>query len=537
MKSQNPCSLAILCGGYSTRLGTDKGLYRYLGDETLVERAVRLWSPGFAEVLIVTRDPEQAALYREVLEPALSRQLQLRIVCDSDWQRAPSGAALSGVLTALLASRQARILALPVDQLGVRGLHLERLLGVQSAFAAYATDEDGGPGPLPFPSLWPAAAADQLGVLMAGGGYGVRTALAEFNAELLTAYEYLDELNINGNTASDFRDYFGEALRDPMGRRLHYLRFSLTEACNMSCTYCLPDGYPEWYRHRARLGIDEVRTLLTGFRRLGFRKLRLTGGEPTVHPGCLDTVRLARRLGYEQIAVTTNATLIKDLSAWRAAGLTHINISLDSLDPEVFARLTRSKQLAKVLDTVEGAIALGLDVKINTVLMNSHNADRTSVEKLIDWALARPLSLRFIELMETGLNGDFAKRERVLGSTIVPWLQERGLAPLHDTGGGGGRGPVLAGPATEYGAASYLGRIGFINPMSCNFCDKCNRLRITAKGRLKLCLFGDQDHALDLTSSEAVALNVRQLIDRKPERHYLEEGRIGNVATFRTIGG
>ncbi len=532
-------TLAVLCGGRSSRLGSDKGLFQPLGDEPLVARAVRLWGEAFEEILIVVRDEAQASLY----EAAIKRHLadvdaaRLRIVHDGVRDGAAPHAAITGIATALKVATKAIVVAVPVDQLGVRALHLRKLVtaaaGRSTPVAAIAFD-DAERVVHPFPSLWSRVeAAPRLGALLEAGSFSVRGALTELEAAALPSGEYTDELSFNGNTAGELKAYFGDPLFDPFKRRLHYLRFSLTEACNLSCTYCLPNGFPEWYRHKARLDMAEIDVLLRGFRQLGFRKIRLTGGEPTVHPRCLDAVKVARRLGFERIAMTTNGLKMTDMAPWADAGLTHLNVSLDSLDPEKFHAVTGSHEAEKVRRAIEDGVRSGLSVKVNTVLLRTKNGDRENIEELIDWALGLPITLRFIELMETKLNGSFAGPERVLGTEIEPLLLARGMSQE----GWDSRAPDLRGPSTDYAVAGKPGRIGLINPMSCNFCSKCNRLRITARGRLKLCLFGDQDIPLDLASPEAVALNVRGLIDRKPERHYLEDGNVGNVATFRTIGG
>ncbi len=306
----------------------------------------------------------------------------------------------------------------------------------------------------------------------------------------------------------------------------------------MACHYCLPHGFPEWYRHKARLGLNDISTLLEGFRLLGFCKVRLTGGEPTIHPHCLDTVGIAKDLGYSQIAMTSNGLMIGDLEPWMKKGLTSLNLSCDSIDPEVFWNITGSKDLQKVLSLVDRAISLGLPVKINTVLMRSRNGHPAQIDEMIHWALSRPLTLRFIELMDTGLNKSFASEERVQGCEVLDTIKKMGLSPdsalshkLADREG------ETAGPSTDYGFAGYPGKIGFINPLSCNFCDRCNRLRVTAKGRLKLCLFGDHDLDLDLSSPDQVAADVSRMIGLKGQRHQLERGNTGNVQTFRTIGG
>lgn len=318
------------------------------------------------------------------------------------------------------------------------------------------------------------------------------------------------------------------ALLDPFGRRMLYLRFSLTEACNMSCTYCLPEGFPEWYRHKARLSVPQIQNVLAAFRSMGFEKVRFTGGEPTVHPHALRSVEIAKDLGFSEIALTTNGVLLKELHEWQRAGLNQINISLDSLNEETFFRQTKSRELHKVLNLVHQAQALGMSTKINTVLLRSTNFPE--VLDLIRWTKKQDLTLRFIELMPTGLNQSFYRDEQVLNSELMPLLQDEGFVieePRLQTGG----------PSRIYSHPDLPGRIGLINPLSCNFCDACNRLRVTARGALKLCLFSQDDQLLPVDDREAIAPLVRQLIQRKEERHHLEEGRFGNVETFRVIGG
>jgi cyclic pyranopterin phosphate synthase len=530
-------TLALLCGGRSVRLGTDKGLFQPLGDEPLVARAVRLLGDDFAEILVVVRDAAQAAGYERALAahvPDAARG-KVRIVHDSMRLDVQPQAALAGIATALMTAAEAQVVVVPIDQVGVRRLHLRRLITAAPPGSAlsYDTAATSSGDRRPFPSLWPRAASTRVDALIADGALSIKRVLDALGAGTLTERDFDAELDVNANTRADLDAYFGAPLFDPNSRRLHYLRFSLTEACNLSCTYCLPDGFPEWYRHKARLGRSEIETLLAGFRRLGFRKVRFTGGEPTVHPQCREAVTVARRLGYERIAMTTNGLLMQDLDAWIDAGLTELNVSLDSLDAEKFYAVTKSREVGKVRTLIERAADRGLSVKVNTVLLRSRNGDRANIESLIDWALQRPITLRFIELMETKLNGSFSGSERVLGSEIEPLLAERGLTrELFDA-----RAPDLRGPSTDFAHPDRPGRIGLINPMSCNFCSKCNRLRVTARGRLKLCLFGEADLPLELGSPDAVARSVRQLIGGKPERHYLEDGNVGNVATFRTIGG
>jgi len=521
--------LALLCGGRSTRLGTDKGLFRPLADESMVARALRLLGNQFTEILVVVKDEEQAQLYRRELSGHDLPGQSLLVVPD----QSATSAALSGIEAALGATKLQAIVVLPVDQVGVRARHLDDLIAgfSRSTAPAAAYLDTAASDILPFPSVWKKSSYERVAALREGGALSVKRALSELESCVVADPASMAQLRLNCNTLEEFRAYFGTPLHDPFNRRLHYLRFSLTEACNLSCTYCLPAGFPEWYRHRARLSLGDIEKTLGGFRQLGFRKVRFTGGEPTVHPHCLDAVRLAADLGFEDIGLSTNGLLLKDVRSWRDAGLNRINFSLDAIDAEEFFQITKSRDVDRVINAVDEAVQAGIETKINAVLLRSINLK--SAEAMIDWALARPLTMRFIELMPTGLNLGFSEQERVLGSELEPFLTARGLRP----GAKGGVGPNLRGPATEWTGGQHRGKIGLINPMSQNFCDDCNRLRVTARGALRLCLFGKGEAPLLLDSATTVAESVRTVIGRKPERHHLEDNDVGNVATFRTIGG
>ena len=491
-----------------------------------MERSLRLLHEGFGELLVVVKDKQQTALYRQALRASVAGN-RLRIVSDEEHGSAGPYAALSGVSTALAAARNNEVTVLPVDQVGVRSLHLELLKKAKRAAAFFDDADDSF---LPFPSLWSKDTLEPLRCRMAAGSFSVKAALADFQTRPVGVGAFLPELSINTNTWEELRAYFGSPLFDRFGRRMHYLRFSLIEACNMSCHYCLPEGFPEWYRHKAKMDHQSIATLLSGFRQLGFRKVRFTGGEPTLHPNCLDAIKQARLLGYEAIAMTTNAALINTVDPWINAGLTQINISLDSLNPETFHKITKSSRLPSILRVIDDFLAAGTKVKINTVLLRSVNS--SEAEELIQWALERPLSLRFIELMPTKLNASFVNQEQVRAGDLLPLVAKYHLQPLAEP-----KGISTAGPAAELGNPAFPGRIGFINPLSCNFCDRCNRLRVTAKGAVKLCLFGNQDTPLDLSNPGSVEAQMRGLIHQKDERHHLETGDVGNVETFRNIGG
>lgn len=536
-RQKRSISLAILCGGYSSRFGSDKGLFNPLGDEPIVARFVRLFEKQFSEIFIVVRNSSQADLYRAALAKVIesTNVCQIEIICDSAFTTNSPNSTLVGVYSALKASRNEQIVILPIDGLGVKPIHLKKLITASSnhevvCFKRPDTNEE---AILPFPSIWRKSTAVTIEGKIKDSHLGIISAIKTLNTSFVDPVNYLDELLVNANTKSEAIAYFGRPLFDPFGRRLHYLRFSLTEACNMSCLYCLPKGFPEWYRHKARLSTDDIKTVLDGFRQLGFRKVRFTGGEPTVHSGCLNAIKSAREFGYEEIALTTNGVLLKNLESWIDAGLNQLNISLDSLDVETFEEITRNSQLTNILNLIDSAIDQQIEVKINTVLMRSINGSKSQISELIDWAVSKPITLRFIELMDTKLNHSFAAQERVLGNEIAEILANRGFKPIFSPHSQ----PLLGGPATDYWHPDYEGRVGLINPLSCNFCNRCNRLRVTARAELKLCLFGDDNHKLDLSSAAALQDQVRVLIEKKPDRHFLESGKFGNVATFRTIGG
>lgn len=521
--------LTILCGGMSSRLGTDKGLFSPLGDEPLVVRMIRLLGTAPQQIQVVIRDTRQKKLYQAELSARLDAKTREKIsfVSDEDALGATvTHASLLGVYAALKTSSATKHVVVPVDQVSINQRDIDRLVA-QNRLSCFGNQDDIAP----FPSLWQREHADALKTLMGAGSFSVKTALKELGATAIsTEPMFMDRLNVNVNTKEDIAAFFGEALFDRYHRRLHYLRLSLTESCNMSCSYCLPDGFPEWYRHKARMQRPELETILKAFKRLGFRKVRFTGGEPTLHPHALDAVRYAKQLGYEEISLTTNGLLINNISPWIDAGLTSINISMDSLNPRTFAAMTRSSEHPRVLDLIESSAAAGLTTKVNTVLLRSQNGHEAA--DLIQWASERPITLRFIELMPTGLNQSFHNAERVSGEEIALVLASLGYA-LGQTASS----VHMRGPATVYEHTAKPGKIGLINPLSCNFCDACNRLRITAQAKLRLCLFGKNEHPLDLSSPAALEMQMRALISKKEERHHLNDEDWGNVATFRTIGG
>lgn len=324
------------------------------------------------------------------------------------------------------------------------------------------------------------------------------------------------------------------ALVDRFGRSFPYLRLSLTEACNYRCSYCLPDGYQADGRPRF-LELDEIRRLVRGFAATGMSKIRLTGGEPTLRKDLLPIVATVASVpGIRRIAITTNGTLLpRHVTAWREAGLTALNVSLDTLDAARFHDITGHDRFAEVTEGVEMALGLGFDsVKLNAVLLRGRNDDE--LPAWFEYLRGRDVAIRFIELMRTGDNLDFFERHHVRAEVLEQQLVDAGwtLRP---------RAPD-AGPAREYAHPDYRGRVGIIAPYSKDFCAGCNRLRVTARGDLRLCLFGDFGiglrHLLQTDDDfDALVARISTQLGLKAAGHGLHQGETGLTPHLASIGG
>ena len=319
---------------------------------------------------------------------------------------------------------------------------------------------------------------------------------------------------------------------DTFGRRFYYLRLSITEVFNFRCTYCLPDGY-HGPSASAFLHQSELRRLMRVFADHGTRKIRLTGGEPSVRRDLPAIIADARATpGIERVALTTNGyRLSQQVAGWQQAGVDQINISIDSLNPQQFHAITGHDQLKPILQGVEKAHDIGLKVKVNAVYMRGVN-DRLG--EFLAWLKHQPVTLRFIEVMETGDNPQFYHDHHVPLNNIKQQLLLEGWQPVVQRRD--------AGPAQEFWHADYAGRIGLIMPYSKNFCTTCNRLRVSAQGKLHLCLFGD--HGYDLRpwlqaddQSDELASVIQQSLGYKTETHGLHEHNTGITRDLSMIGG
>lgn len=321
-------------------------------------------------------------------------------------------------------------------------------------------------------------------------------------------------------------------LQDALGRRFYYLRLSITDVCNFRCTYCLPDGY-QGRPDQSFLTLPEIRQTLRAFAALGTEKVRLTGGEPGLRADLPDIIAAASQTeGIRKVAITSNGyKLPQRIDRWRDAGLDQLNLSIDSLDPRQFQAITGHDRLKEVLDGLDRALELGTTVKVNAVLMRGIN---DQLEGFLDWLRHKPVTLRFIEVMETGDHPTFFRDHHMRGQTVKDRLLAEGWQPVMRS--------REAGPAEEFWHADYAGRIGLIMPYSKDFCSSCNRLRVSSTGKLHLCLFTEQ--GLDIrpwmqpnVDSAQLQQKLVDLLAHKAPTHLLHDGDTGGTQNLSIIGG
>ncbi len=307
-------------------------------------------------------------------------------------------------------------------------------------------------------------------------------------------------------------------LRDTFGRRIEYLRLSVTDRCDLRCAYCMPERM-RFVPKPEVLTLEELRHLALGFIARGVRRIRLTGGEPLVRRDVIELIRaLGREVGggLDELTLTTNGTQLANCADDLAsAGVQRINVSLDTLDQARFARLARRDALPQVLEGIAAARAAGLAVKLNTVALQGENADE--IPSLIEWAHRCGHDITLIEVMPLGdIEADRIDQFMPL-SAVRESLEKRWtLTPSHHRTGG---------PARYFDVAETGGRIGFITPLSDNFCAGCNRIRVTATGQLYPCLGGGErvDLRAALRSPDPAGELGRALdhaMQIKPERHH-----------------
>ena len=307
------------------------------------------------------------------------------------------------------------------------------------------------------------------------------------------------------------------SLLDPHGRRINYLRLSVTDRCNLRCIYCRPAvGVQPGGGYSDILSYEDLYCLARAAVAIGVEKIRVTGGEPLVRNGIIGFLeRLAAIPGLERLVLTTNGLLLKEMAAdLRIAGVESLNISIDSLHPETFSRITRGGDIRNVLNGIAAAESAGFShIKINVVVMRGVNDNE--VANFAALTLDRPYMVRFIEYMPTLLK-DGWQSLTVPGEELIQELSSRyTLEKVVKEN--------MAGPASYYQIAGAAGQIGVITPVSCHFCHECNRIRITSSGFAKSCLFADNTTDLrpylEQNDHRALQGALIRVIENKPERH------------------
>ena len=316
-------------------------------------------------------------------------------------------------------------------------------------------------------------------------------------------------------------------MQDRYQREISYLRISVTELCNMRCRYCMPEDGVCKKGHEEMLTQEETVQAVQAAASLGISKIRITGGEPLIKKNIVSLCREVKNVpGVKELCITTNGALLPELAApLREAGVDRLNISLDTLDPEKFAYITRIGELSAVWKGIEAALGAGYEkIKINAVLIGGFNTDE--IPQLAELTRRYPVDVRFIEMMPMYDSGDFGK-ECFVPYTVVtdalPELQSEGTK----------------GVARLYRLPGAQGNIGLISPVSAHFCGECNRLRLTADGKLKPCLHSDAEYPVKGLDLAGMTEQFRAAILGKPEWHgplsYASRSRAGR--NMNQIGG
>ena len=329
-----------------------------------------------------------------------------------------------------------------------------------------------------------------------------------------------------------------QTLKDSFGRSFPYIRLSITDVCNFKCGYCLPNGYQvDKSDNRKFLHLEEIRRLAKVFSILGVSKIRLTGGEPTVRKDFFDIIKILKNeADIKKVVITTNGYhLDKKAKKLVESGINGVNISIDSLDRNIFRNITGHDRLPEILKGIKNLQELNFDnIKINAVLLNNINASEKDFNNWAEFIKKNKVDFRHIELMRTGDNLDYFNKYHVSSKIFKDYLNKNKW--IYQTFG------KDAGPSLNYINPEYKGKFGIIAPYSKDFCRTCNRLRITSRGDLRLCLFGNTGisirHLLqkDDQIEELQDLILAQMKFKK-ESHYLELGETGLTKNLSTTGG
>ena len=333
-------------------------------------------------------------------------------------------------------------------------------------------------------------------------------------------------------------------MKDSHGRVIDYLRISLTDRCNFRCVYCMPAEGVCSMGHDEILRIEEIERLVRVAAGLGIKSVRLTGGEPLVRKGVVDLVDAITDIdGIENVSMTTNGVLLPAMiDDLQAAGLSRVNISLDTLDPDQFHAITRVGRLEDTLAGIDAALAAGLNpVKVNAVAVRSLDQDFLEFAKL---SIDRPLHVRFIEYMPVGDTSEDAgtgwgEGDVIPSEELFQTINRRAAAAgLPSLRAAGAAKPLGWGPARYFEFPGAQGTVGFISPLSRHFCSECNRLRVTADGKVRPCLFSDTEYdvraALRAGDDGVVREVLLRALGAKPDEHH---DKVGTDRKMSQIGG
>lgn len=319
---------------------------------------------------------------------------------------------------------------------------------------------------------------------------------------------------------------------DKFGREINYLRISVTDRCNLRCKYCMPEeGFSNLIPHDEILSFEEILSLTEAAAKIGISKIRLTGGEPLIRRNIVDLIsRMSAIEGIKEIGITTNGVLLAKMAEdLKKAGVTRVNISLDTLDPDKYREITRGGDLSKVLEGIEAAKKAGLTpIKINCVALGGFNDDEFS--KFIEMTRDEDIIIRFIELMPIG-NADvgegygFVSNQQIIDShpDLIPLGEDKNSV------------------AVNYKLPGAKGEVGFISALSNHFCAQCNKIRLTSDGKIKPCLHSNEEidmkPALAEGSPEGVISALAESVGHKIEHHLLNEGAAPIERDMNKIGG
>lgn len=313
-------------------------------------------------------------------------------------------------------------------------------------------------------------------------------------------------------------------MKDRYKREISYMRISLTDRCNFRCLYCMPADGIEKCSHDDIISLEEVEKIVRAAATLGIKKIRLTGGEPLVRKGIVSLCeKISKIPGIEEICLTTNGALFKDYAkALKEAGVGRVNFSLDTLDPEKFKKISRGGDLKQTLAAIDEAISLGFKVKINAVLIGGFNID--DIEKLVDYTKDHDIQVRFIELMKMGQTINWDQKNFVSNNIVLEKLPD-----LEEV--------KTDGVAKVYKIPGHKGTVGLISPISSCFCQDCNRIRLTADGKLKPCLHSNREISLKGLDGDDLLAALKEGIYDKDKSHHLVDGTTDTKRFMNTIGG